>query len=493
MRTVTNATNPALAINKEGLVGFLYQQCVSKGDTPREARWVTHIELTEDAFATANDLVLANVPADAPPPQFIPYIGDYVHLMTVGSAFYGIFSANNTPDKANFPNGIVYQRNADFTTHTLLDNNKKKVEPSIDPFFVKVTPPEKKKVVYKYAAKLICGLQDDPENTRLARGFYATAINIHNPNAETVKLRKSLSLTFPPSRQNPGKVIHIGVDKLKEDQALEVDCVDIHERLFPNGFPQPYIKGFVNITSNHSLDVTAVYSTRALDQKVCCDKTRPDDGKDCCGHGDGKDCCGHGDGKDCCRHGGRNPCSDKDAGPCCGGKPNCPSCCYTIAGAHSSVDVEQVAERVMEREPPDEEEPDLPDLVPAAPFLPPPPNNPQHLPQNFCMLTDDGFIPADDIRVIVRNQGSGAAAASVTSVEFINPVSGPVATVTQNTDPLDDNGGETSLDFAIPNECYSSGGSGCNFDITVNAGEPPIEELNDGNNTASSFCPGVAP
>ena len=116
-----------------------------------------------------------------------------------------------------------------------------------------------------------------------------------------------------------------------------------------------------------------------------------------------------------------------------------------------------------------------------------------HLPQNFCVLPDDGFVPADDIRVIVRNQGIGAAAASVTSVEFINPVSGPVATVTQNTDPLDANGGETSLDFAIPNECYSSGGSGCNFDITVNAGEPPIEESNDGNNTASSFCPGVAP
>jgi hypothetical protein len=477
LRTVSNATNPALAINKHGLLGFLYQQCVSEGDSPRKARWVTHIELTEDSFTTLKDLVLADVPADAPQPQFIPYIGDYVHLMTVGANFYGIFSANNTPNMANFPNGVVYQRNADFSTQTLLDNNKEKVDPSIDPFFFKVTPPEKKVLVYKYAAKLICGVQEDPKNTQLARGLYATAINIHNPNAETVKFRKSLSLTFPPSRQRPGKVIRIADDKLKEDQALEVDCVDVRQRLFPGGFPRSYIKGFVTITSSHSLDVTAVYSTRALDQEVCCERTRGDDGKDCCGRD------------------GRDPCGDKNPEPCCHDrKPRCSSCCFTIAGGHSSVDVEQITERVMEREPPgDEEEPNLPDLVPVAPFLPPPPKDPLHLPQNFCMVSDDGSVLADAVRVIVRNQGSGAAAASVTSVQFINPSSGPVATVTQDTGPLDANGGETSLDFAIPNGCYSSGGAGCSFDITVNAGEPTIEETNEGNNTASSGCLGVAP
>ena len=30
--------------------------------------------------------------------QFIPYIGDYLHLLSLGKDFYGIFSANNTPD-----------------------------------------------------------------------------------------------------------------------------------------------------------------------------------------------------------------------------------------------------------------------------------------------------------------------------------------------------------------------------------------------------------
>jgi hypothetical protein len=60
--------------------------------------------------------------------------------MAVGRDFYGIFSANNTPHKANFPNGVVYQRNADFNTGTLLNvDNVTPVGASIDPFFFKVT------------------------------------------------------------------------------------------------------------------------------------------------------------------------------------------------------------------------------------------------------------------------------------------------------------------------------------------------------------------
>ena len=58
----------------------------------------------------------------------------------MGNDFYGIFSGNNTPDTNNFPNGITYQRNADFDAGTLLDvDNTTPVEVSIDPFFFKVT------------------------------------------------------------------------------------------------------------------------------------------------------------------------------------------------------------------------------------------------------------------------------------------------------------------------------------------------------------------
>jgi hypothetical protein len=137
LRTVTNATNPALAINDAGVVGFLYQQVTGTGAAQR---WVTHLLRTVNDFSTVDDRVLATVPATTPAPQFIPYIGDYVHLMAIDNDFYGIFSAANTPDHANFPNGVVYQRNADFTAHKLLAlDGATQVPISIDPFFFWVT------------------------------------------------------------------------------------------------------------------------------------------------------------------------------------------------------------------------------------------------------------------------------------------------------------------------------------------------------------------
>lgn len=261
LRTVTNATNPALAVNSEGTVGFLYQQV--RGASMAQ-RWVTHLELTRDNFTSIQDFVLASVPAMSPAPIFIPYIGDYVHLMAVGRDFYGIFSANNTPDLANFPNGVKYQRNADFATKTLLDSNNRPVPVSIDPFFFRIEPPAVGPT-YEYAVKFICGLQKDPDDLRLTRGLYATEINIHNPNEREVKFFKKLALTFPPGKQRPGKIMPIGEDRLGPDEALAVDCMDVSSRLFPNGLPAPYITGFVVIQSPESLDVTAVYTTGALD------------------------------------------------------------------------------------------------------------------------------------------------------------------------------------------------------------------------------------
>jgi hypothetical protein len=133
---IPNATNAALAINSAGVVGLLYQQVIGAGAAQR---WVTHLQRSGNGGVTWTDLVLATVPATTPVKTFDPYIGDYDHLVAVGPRFYGIFSANNTPNMANFPNGVVYQRNANFTTHTLLNVNKAApVAPSIDPFFFKL-------------------------------------------------------------------------------------------------------------------------------------------------------------------------------------------------------------------------------------------------------------------------------------------------------------------------------------------------------------------
>jgi hypothetical protein len=130
LRTITNVKNPALAVNSAGLVGFLYQQF--SGTT-----WDTKLELTTDGWATAvTPQVLQTVTSTTPAPTFQPYIGDYVRLVSVGTSFYGVFCGNNTPNMANFPNGVTYQRNANWTTHTLLNTDgATPVAASIDPFF----------------------------------------------------------------------------------------------------------------------------------------------------------------------------------------------------------------------------------------------------------------------------------------------------------------------------------------------------------------------
>jgi hypothetical protein len=132
--TVTNATNVALAVSADGTVGALYQQVTGSG---AGQRWVTTLVQTHNAFVTRKNTILATVPATGPVPLFQPYLGDYIHLLAVGSEFRGIFSANNTPNLADFPQGVVYQRQANFSTGTLL-NGANTVAVSIDPFFFRV-------------------------------------------------------------------------------------------------------------------------------------------------------------------------------------------------------------------------------------------------------------------------------------------------------------------------------------------------------------------
>ncbi|HET8925806.1 MAG TPA: sialidase family protein [Candidatus Acidoferrum sp.] len=129
--TISNATNIALAVANNGVAGFLYQQ-LSNG------RWVTHLLQSDDAFTTIQDTILASVPANEPVEQFLPYLGDYDYLLSVGNEFRGVFCANNMPDLGNFPNGVTYQRAADFTSKMLNDGSGNPVAISIDPFYFSV-------------------------------------------------------------------------------------------------------------------------------------------------------------------------------------------------------------------------------------------------------------------------------------------------------------------------------------------------------------------
>jgi len=129
--TIRNATNIALAVADNGVAGMLYQQFTG-------SRWITHLVQSHDGFATIQDTILATVPANAPNEQFLPYLGDYDYLLPVGNEFRGVFCANNTPDLANFPQGVSYQRAADFSRKTLTDGSGNPVPISIDPFYFSV-------------------------------------------------------------------------------------------------------------------------------------------------------------------------------------------------------------------------------------------------------------------------------------------------------------------------------------------------------------------
>ncbi|MEU3778430.1 hypothetical protein AB0F11_35570 [Streptomyces sp. NPDC032472] len=134
VRTVINAKNPALAVNTDSLLGLAYQQF-------KDGQWMTVLELTADDWQTpAERHLLHQSSAAVPVARFLPYLGDYIRLLAVGRDFYGVFSGNNTPDPANFPEGVTYQRRADFVSHQLLDlDNVTRVPPSIDPFFYHYT------------------------------------------------------------------------------------------------------------------------------------------------------------------------------------------------------------------------------------------------------------------------------------------------------------------------------------------------------------------
>ncbi|GLS18548.1 hypothetical protein GCM10007874_15650 [Labrys miyagiensis] len=130
LRTITNAKNPSLAIGSNRRVGLLYQQFT--GTT-----WDTKLELTSDGWSIpVAPLVLHTASSANPPSTFLPYLGDYVRMISVGEEFFGVFCGNNTPNMANFPNGVTYQRFADWNRNVLLATDRiTTVQPSIDPFF----------------------------------------------------------------------------------------------------------------------------------------------------------------------------------------------------------------------------------------------------------------------------------------------------------------------------------------------------------------------
>lgn len=118
---------------------------------------------------------------------------------------------------------------------------------------------------FEYAAKLVCGVQRDPKDTRLARGAYQTTVNIRNPGPDPVTLAKELALAHPPGGQRPGEVFPVAEDHLPAGRALAADCDDIARRVFKGVLPAPYIDGWLVVRSRNRLDVTSVHTVSTLD------------------------------------------------------------------------------------------------------------------------------------------------------------------------------------------------------------------------------------
>jgi hypothetical protein len=133
LRTIQFATNPAVAVNSTGQVGFLYQAVNGIGV------WFTQVEISSDGFASQPvPLVLSTAQNDSF--GINNPVGDYDHMMAVGKDFFGVFSANNAVEKSNFPdvNNLVFQREHD--AHNLYTNTShtSTVPKSVDPFFFQI-------------------------------------------------------------------------------------------------------------------------------------------------------------------------------------------------------------------------------------------------------------------------------------------------------------------------------------------------------------------
>ena len=121
-----------------------------------------------------------------------------------------------------------------------------------------------------YSAKFSCGKGvEDDISMDVVKGQYATAINIHNPNGQTVAFTKKAVIALAERNTNVGSISPTVDESLIADQAMYVDCKDIRS-LFPATVKLPsHIEGFLVISVKYpttgtvpELDVWAKYTAR---------------------------------------------------------------------------------------------------------------------------------------------------------------------------------------------------------------------------------------
>ena len=120
----------------------------------------------------------------------------------------------------------------------------------------------------EYAVKFVCGPADGPA---VAPGTYFTAINVHNPTADTIRLRRKVARTAADVQG--GRVSVFSNHSLLPDQAMEFECRDILRMGQSIGDVviaeiTGFHKGFVLIHADERLDVVAVYTAMGATGQV---------------------------------------------------------------------------------------------------------------------------------------------------------------------------------------------------------------------------------
>jgi hypothetical protein len=264
VRTIPKAKNPSLAINARGVVGFVYQQVVG-------TNWMTILEVSHDGFVGSFAThVLATTPTNTPTPVVVmrTYLGDYIKLESVGEDFYGVFCAGNEPVKGNFPSGVVYQRNVDWATQTLLGNDGVTPVPtSIDPFFFKLSfgIPKVTTVIANRGAFGECCVGSFKDELLTINNSGTGLLLIRDITSSSVDFEAPSVLSYPIK--------------------LEVgDSIDVSIRFAPKSLGAKAAK--IRIDSNdpaspHQVDVSGVAPSPRLSLVIA---NRGDFGKVCVGH-----------------------------------------------------------------------------------------------------------------------------------------------------------------------------------------------------------------
>jgi len=134
--------------------------------------------------------------------------------------------------------------------------------------------PNVRHLTLQYAVKVLCGTSEPREapvkqgapgarpDPRVAPGRYFTAINIHNPGEKPASARFKVAVALPGK---PGPISRFFDFRLRPDEAVSIDCAQLHERL---GAAAGFTDGFVVLESEVELDVVAVYTAAGATGKV---------------------------------------------------------------------------------------------------------------------------------------------------------------------------------------------------------------------------------